>query len=274
MSLLILVSCQKNTESKLPDPPAKSILNVSYGTDQKQKMDVYLPAGRNISDTKVIILIHGGGWTDGDKDDFAEYISLIQQRLPDYAIVNINYRLVTGVSNLFPSQENDVKSAIEFIISKSQEYNISQKVVLLGASAGGHLALLYAYKYVSPLVKGVISFFGPTDLVDMYTNPANPLVPLLLKTVTGSTLIGNPEIYTQSSAINFVSVKSPPTLLLHGGADNLVSSSQSTSLQKKLEQAGVVNQLIIYPTEGHGWFGANLNDSFNHIETFLKQNVN
>ena len=272
---IILVSCKKNNQPQLPTPPAQTILNVSYGNDQKQKMDVYLPAGRNETATKVIILIHGGGWTEGDKDDFAEYISILQQRLPDYAIANINYRLVTNDSNLFPAQENDIKTAVEFVVSKSGEYKISQRIVLLGASAGAHLGLLYAYKYPTPVkIKAIISFFGPTDLVDMYNHPPNPLIPLLLKTVTGSTLIANPGIYTESSPINFVTVQSPPTLLLHGGADNLVASSQSTMLQKKLEQTGIVNQLVIYPTEGHGWFGPNLNDSFNRIETFLKQNVN
>ena len=272
---VILVSCKKNNENQLPDPPAQTILNVGYGNDPAQKMDVYLPGVRNSTDTKVIILIHGGGWTEGDKNDFAEYITILQQRLPDYAIVNINYRLVTAGSNLFPTQENDIKAAVEYIVSKTTEYKVSQKIVLLGASAGAHLALLYSYKYTSLFkIKAVVSFFGPTDLVDMYNNPANPLVPLLLKTVTGNTLIAAPEIYIESSPINFVTSQSPPTILLHGGADNLVSSSQSVLLQKKLGQAGIINQIVIYPTEGHGWQGANLTDSFNRIEAFLKANVN
>ena len=272
---LFLFSCKKNSEIKLPDTPAQAISNVSYGNDPKEKMDLYLPEGRNTINTKVIILIHGGGWTDGDKDDFAEYIAVLQQRLPDYAIVNINYRLVASGSNLFPAQENDIKAAVGFIVSKAPEYKISQKIVLLGASAGAHLALLYGYKYTIPvIIKAIVSFFGPTDLVDLYNHPPNPLVPLLLKTVTGSTPTSNPDIYAQSSPINFVTIKSPPTLLLHGGADNVVSLSQSSLLQTKLQQTGIINQLVIYPTEGHGWLGANLNDSFNRIDTFLKANVN
>jgi acetyl esterase/lipase len=272
---LILVSCKKNNEIQVPDQPAQTISNVFYGNDPKQKMDVYLPANRNATATKVIILVHGGGWTEGDKDDFAGYIAILQQRLPDYAIVNINYRLAAANTNLFPAQENDIKSAVEFVVSKANEYKISQRIVLLGASAGAHLALLYGYKYTTPvIIKAIISFFGPTDLVEMYNNPPNPLVPLLLKTVTGTTPIENLSIYTQSSSINFITNQSPPTLLLHGGADNLVSVSQSTLLQSKLQQSGIVNQLVIYPTEGHGWLGANLNDSFNRIDTFLKANVN
>ena len=55
---------------------------------------------------------------------------------------------------------------------------ISDKFVLLGASAGGHLSLLHAYKYTTPVkIKAVVDFFGPTDLVDMYNNPASIFAP-------------------------------------------------------------------------------------------------
>ena len=144
---LLLGSCKKE---KLPAViPAQTIKNISYGSDALQKMDVYLPAGRSVLSTKVIILIHGGAWSSGDKTDFDAYVDTLKRRIPDYAIFNINYRLATGTSNFFPSQENDVKAAVEFIVNKSAEYYVSQKIVLLGASAGGHLALLQGYKYAS-----------------------------------------------------------------------------------------------------------------------------
>ena len=200
----------------------------------------------------------------------------LKKRLPAYAIININYRLATGTSNLFPTQENDVKAAIEFIYSKRTEYAISDKFVLLGTSAGGHLSLLHAYKYSTPVkIKAVIDFFGPTDLVDMYNNPASILAsPAALAAVVGATPTTNLTLYQQSSPINFVVATSPPTLILQGGVDVVVSPSQSAALAAKLQTFGVVHQYVLYPTENHGWSGANLIDSFNKIDAFLAANVN
>jgi len=250
-----------------------TMLNVSYGTNSQQKMDVYLPATRSTTTTKVMIMIHGGAWNSGDKTDFNEYVDSLKKREPTYAIFNINYRLA-NVSDLFPAQELDVRAAVDFIYNKRQEYKISDKFVLVGASAGAHLALLQGYKYSTPVKpKAIIDFFGPTDLVDMYNNPPNALVQPLLVAVTGVTPTAN-TLYTQSSPINFISSQSPPTMILHGGTDIVVAPSQSVLLNTRLQTAGVIHQYFFYPTEGHGWVGANLSDSFNKIQAFLAANVN
>lgn len=275
---IIFVSCKKedNAGGGNTSLAVQTQLNVSYGTDASQKMDIYLPAGRTIATTKVIILIHGGGWNSGDKSDFSPYVDTLKRRLPTYAIININYRLATGISNLFPIQENDVKAAIEFIYSRRNEYAITDKFVLLGASAGGHLSLLQAYKYSIPVkIKAVVDFFGPTDLVAMYNNPASILAPpAAVAAVVGATPTTNLTLYQQSSPINFVVAQSPPTIILQGGVDVLVAASQSASLNTKLQTLGVVRQYVLYPTENHGWTGANLTDSFDKIAAFLAANVN
>ncbi len=180
-------------------------------------MDVYLPAGRSAHNTKVIILIHGGAWATGDKTDFTAYVDTLKRRLPGYAIFNINYRLATAAGNFFPTQENDVKAAFDFIVSKSGEYKISQKIVLLGGSAGGHLALLQGYKQQSPVkAKAVIDFFGPTDMVEMYNHPADPsLLPLLIL-LLGGTPATNASMYQQSGPINFVTAQSRLRLFSRG----------------------------------------------------------
>jgi acetyl esterase/lipase len=266
----LISSCKKDDEN---GNGASTMLNVSYGSNAQQKMDMYLPAGRSESTTKVIIMIHGGGWSTGDKADFNEYVDSLKKREPTYAIFNINYRLANP-PDIFPAQELDVKAAVEFIYSKRSEYNISDKFVLIGASAGGHLALLQGYKYSTPVKpKAIVDFFGPSDLVEMYTNPPTQLVPLLLNAVTGATPSTNNTLYTQSSPINFVNGQSPPTIILHGGTDFVVSVTQSILLNNKLTIAGVTHQYANYPTEGHGWVGANLTDSFNKIEAFLAVNV-
>jgi acetyl esterase/lipase len=253
---------------------AETNLDVAYGTDPAQKMDIYLPAGRTTASTKVIIMVHGGGWNQGDKSDFTAYVDTLKKRMPGYAVFNINYRLATGTTNFFPVQEMDVKAAIEFIYSKRDEYKISDKFVLLGASAGGHLVLLQAYKYTSPVkIKAVVDFFGPTDLVDMYNNPPNPLVTVLLQQVTGGTPATKATLYHDSSPVNYISGQSPPTIILQGGADFVVSPSQSVLLNTALQAAGVTHQYILYPSEGHGWVGNNLVDSFDKIQAFLNANV-
>ena len=147
---------------------------------------------------------------------------------------------------------------------------------MLGASAGGHLSLLQAYKYSSPVkIKAVVDFFGPVDLVDMYNNPASIFAPpAALAAVVGATPTTNLTLYQQSSPINFVTAQSPPTIILQGGVDPLVSPSQSVALKTKLLAMGVINQYVFYPTESHGWTGANLTDSFDKIAVFLIANVN
>ena len=274
--LILVVSCNK-PENVVTSPNkivAKTLLNVSYGSDALQKMDMYLPAERSTSSTKVLVMIHGGEWESGDKSELNNYIDSIKRRFPDYAVFNINYRLSISGNNVFPTQENDVKSALQFIIDNAANYFISKKVVLLGLSAGGQLALLQAYKYNTPVVpKAVISFYGPSDLTELYNNPTSPLIPPALALIVGKTLAQDPALYSNSSPINFVSSASPPTLLFHGGLDSLVRPSQSVSLQTRLTADGVINQYIYYPNENHGWTGVTLSDSFNKMQSFLEANV-
>lgn len=250
--------------------PAETLTNVAYGEDELQTMDIYLPEGRDTSATKLMVLLHGGGWTRGDKNEFTPYIASLQQRLPGYAFANINYRLFDNGVHRFPDQENDIKMAVDFLMSKRSEYGFSKKIVLLGASAGAHLALLQGYKNMGDITPlAIISFFGPTDLEELYHHPGYPAVPFLLAGITGGTPDKNADLYKSSSPINFVTRHSPPTLLLHGGADNLVPVEQSKLLQKKLKQSGVKQDLVVYPDAGHGWRGRNLEDSFNKVKDFL-----
>lgn len=268
-------SCKKSDPDLTNQIQADNYLNVAYGTDPLQKMDLYLPQGRSVSQTRLLVLIHGGGWSSGDKSDLTPFVDTMKRRLPDWAICNINYRLAAGNSNLFPTQENDVKMAISFIYSKLSDFKISDKWALLGASAGGHLSLLQAYKYASPVrFKAVVNFFGPSDMAALYTNPASSIaLPSAVAMLLGGTPSSNPDLYFQSSPINFINAQSPPTLTLQGGADPLVSPSQQTTLHLKLSQNNVANQLKIYPGLGHGWTGADMTNSFDIAKSFLLQYV-
>jgi acetyl esterase/lipase len=278
--VLIFSSCTKESVESVQQPPtqndslpAVNHLNVSYGNSDQQKLDVYLPALRD-ENTRMVIIIHGGGWNSGDKSDFDSYIAEFQKRLPGYAFANLNYRLVTESGNYFPTQENDVNAAISFLKSQSSEYKISQNFIYLGISAGAHLALLQAYKHSDVLQpKGIVSFFGPVDLERLYVN-SDKSIPEQLKFIMNATLEANPTIFFDSSPINFISANSAPTLMLHGDQDVIVPIEQAYMLQSKLEEKGVFNKLVVYPGQAHGWGGKDLSDSFHQVETFIRELAN
>lgn len=281
ITAMLLFSCQKNNldGAGIIVPPTEIATstqqNIAYGTDPLQKMDVYLPGGRSAA-TKVLIMIHGGGWSTGDKNELTVYVDTMKKRLPDYAIININYRLAVNATTTFPTQENDVKEALDYIYSKRNEFQISDKYALLGVSAGSHLALLQAYKNASPVkIKAVVDFFGPTDMAAMYNDPASVFAPpsSISQLFNGATPTSNPMIYSQSSPITFANAQAVPTIILHGGADPLVKVTQATTLRDKLISFNIAQQYVFYATQGHGWTGATLTDSFDKIQVFLTQYV-
>lgn len=269
--------CTSCTEGDEPgsDVNAAILSNVAYGPGTLQKADIYLPANRSTASTKVLFMIHGGAWSIGDKADFNAFVDTLKRRMPGYAVVNINYRLVDGNNNLFPAQENDIKAAVEFIYSKRNEYSISDKFVMLGASAGAHLAMLHSYKYNSPVrIKAVVDFFGPSDMTAMYNNPAPMAPPASIAAVIGGTPATHAALYQSSSPVNFINAQSPPTIILQGGNDPLVLPSQSTAVRDKLTLAGVANQYVFYPSGGHGdWDLVTFTNAFNNIQAFLEAHV-
>lgn len=265
----ILFSCKKEPSAS----EAKIMKDISYGESVQQKMDLYLPVDRSEASTTTVVFIHGGGWVEGDKSDMNPYVDTLRKLMPGYAVLNINYRLAYNNSvNLFPTQENDVKSAIEYYLTHADDYMVSDNLVLLGASAGGHLAMLHAYKNdPDGHVKAVVDFFGPFDLASLWNNGI--VQQLILYGATGSLLADNPSLYASSSPSEYVTGSAPPTIALQGGADPLVPPSQTSQLIAALDDAGVTNQLVYYPGEGHGWTGANMVDSFRKIVTFISDHT-
>ena len=272
-SIVILFAACKKNDALIPIPPNPEVAiaysDVGYGTGQLQKMDIDLPAGRTINTTKTIVVIHGGAWIDGDKADMTFVVDSIKKRNPNFAFINLNYSLaINGGANVFPAQEMDIRAAIQFYLAKSSDYKVSKDLILLGASAGAHLALLHGYKNdPAKHVKAVVDFFGPTDLVGMWNE--NFILQFGLIIVIGKSYIDTPSIYLQSSPINYITAQSPPTIVLHGLLDDLVPPAQSTLLINRLNSAGVNNQLVTYPNEGHGFSDADNTDALNKILPFL-----
>lgn len=273
-ALFLLSACVKEDNNNNGAQQAQTYKDVAYGSDAKQKMDIYLPADRSKTSTKTMVIIHGGGWSEGDKNEMSFVVDTMKKRMVGYAFINLNYRLAyNNTTNLFPTQENDVKTAIEFYLNKSDEYNVSKNMVIVGASAGGHLALLHSYKNdPDKHVKAVVDYFGPTDLYSMWN--AGLVQQLILAGATGKLYDQDPALYTQSSPVTFITPQSPPTIAIQGGADPLVPASQSQLLITKLTEKAVANQLVTYPSGGHGdWTIETYTDSFNKIQAFLTANV-
>ena len=270
--VLLLASC--STEVLTPNSNESVVYaNVEFGSDSQQKMDIFLPAGRTVNATKTIVVIHGGSWTSGDKSEMAEVVDSLKIRLPNFAFINLNYRLaVNNAINVFPAQENDVKTAIALYLSKSSEYEISKDIVVLGASAGAHLAMLHSYKNdPDKHVKAIVDLFGPTDLVALWNEGL--LQQLALMAVTGKTYTQDPAIFTQSSPVSFITAQSPPTIAFHGGMDIVVNPAQTNILIAKLNSMGVSNQFVFYPNEGHGFSQTNNTDALMKSLIFIAKYV-
>ncbi|MBP6731655.1 MAG: alpha/beta hydrolase [Chitinophagales bacterium] len=265
--MLAISSCGKidTTEAKYNAATAYNLKNILYGSDAQQKMDIYLPPNRRADSTKVFVLIHGGGWSAGDKADYSSFLDGLKSLYPNYAIINLNYRLATATSPGYPKQINDIQAALTEI--QLPKYALSKQYFLFGASAGGHLSLLYAYAYDNNhYVKGICNTVGPTDFTDTaYTN--NPAYAGLLGAFSGST---NLQILQEVSPAKRVTASSPPTLSLYGSADPLIPSSQMPLLHNALTANGVYNEATMYPGEGHGnWNPINTLDAINKTKSFI-----
>lgn len=250
---------------------ALNLTDVAYGNDSLQKLDIYLPAGRDAS-TKVVILIHGGFWVEGDKADFTASVPIIQEQFPDFAVVNINYRLASLTSPAIPKQIDDIALVLKHL--KTSGYNISANYALIGTSAGGHLAMLYGYKYdTQGEIKAICDIVGPAD----FSDPAylsHPLYPSAALALLGTQTPTQAQI-DEVSPTAHITAQSAPTLSFYGGTDPLVPPSQGPRLKAKLDEAGVYNEFNFFPNGGHAdWDDATNTDVYAKITTFLQNHFN
>jgi len=250
---------------------SQEILNVSYGTDNDQKFDLYLPANRTL-DTKVMVLVHGGAWYSGDKQDMNEIKTLIRQEFPDIAIVNINYRLATETVFPYPMQIDDITTVVNLLKANQNDYVISDDLGFLGVSAGANLSLLWSYAFdTNDQVQMVASIVAPTNFTDpAYLESNNPLV---LQIVNAFGENPSQEFLEEISPYHRATTSSPPTILFNGGNDPLVPISQGIDMDAKLTSLGVTHSFTLYPDEGHGWEGAAFNDTFSSIKSFIQTHL-
>lgn len=268
--LFFATSCSKQEEYY--DPLLSYELeNIAYGDHPQQVMDIYLPANRNADNTKVFVLIHGGGWGAGDKADYTYFFDALMSVYPDYAIVNLNYQLGTASSPGYPKQMYDIQSALNHV--QQPQYGLSDQYFLFGASAGGHLALLYAYMFdPAHQVKGVCNTVGPSDLTDTaYTN--HPHYDYSFAALVGfDTYTQNPALYEEVSPVTHVNAEAPVTISFYGAVDTIVLPTQMGLLHDALTLNGVYNEYTMYPGEGHGaWSATTIEDHYFKIINFVNQ---
>lgn len=257
---LFLVSCSTTEDasqslynSVIAPENNNQILDLPYGDDPEQKMDLYLPQGRVTNVTKVFILIHGGGWYSGDKADFNSEVIMLREAFPDYAIANVNYRLGTKASLGFPKQINDIQKIVSFLNTNYKKYHIAKQYAMVGISAGAQLSMLYSYKYNSNnLVKAVCSIVGPTDFSDP-NYAGNTIFRDGLVYVVGDypTYEENPSLFDLISPAKQVTSKSPKTIMFYGDIDPLVPNTQGGILQQQLNARRVYNEYYKYDGAGH-----------------------
>lgn len=219
---------------------------------QNLTLDIYRP-GYVHDAIPAVIVVHGGTWQDGDNSEFVAVNAYLAAR--DYVVAAINYRLAPRWR--FPAARDDVLSALAYLKVHADDFGVdARRIALLGRSAGGQLALLAAYTAQDPSVRGVISLYGPSDLRFAYDHPS-PAALRDTRSVLEAYLGGAPgssgeDTYFAASPINFVNSSSPPTLLIHGMRDAIVSPAESARLESRLEQERVKHLFIRLPWATHG----------------------
>jgi acetyl esterase/lipase len=233
--------------------------NVTYLTASNwdAKLDVYVP--RTPGPHPTVLHIHGGGWVGGSRE------SVVLRALPylemGMAVVNISYRL--GQVSPAPAAVEDCLCALRWVIRNAKEYAFDvNRLVVMGYSAGGHLALTTGMIPASagldrqcpgtePLrVAAIVNWYGITDVADLLDGTNT-------RTYAVQWLGGRPdrvEVARRVSPLMYVRRDLPPTLTIHGDADPTVPYAHATKLHAALQQAGATTELVTIPKGGHGNF--------------------
>jgi len=234
-------------------PPEVSAKTLVYSTIEGHDLSLDFYRAQSSASAPLVVVVHGGSWQSGDNRDFISMNRYLSGR--GFAVADIIYRLAPH--SKFPAAADDTRAAIAFLRNRADKLRIDpNRIVLLGRSAGGQIALTVAYSSSDPGIRGVISFYAPTDLYYSWDNPGNPLVmdtESTLRNYLGGSPTEAPANYKQASPIRLVTPSSPPTLLLHGGRDELVSFQQSARLSKCLEEIGVPHLNLSLPWATHAF---------------------
>ncbi len=252
--------------------------DLTYGTasNYQLKLDVWQRKDSKPG-TPTLIYYHGGGWIWGDRTGatlfFLPYLEM------GWNVVNVEYRMASVA--VAPAAVEDCRCALRWVVQNAKKYNIdTNKIVLTGHSAGGHLALItgmlpagtdldnLCYGDEDLKVAAIINWFGPTDVADLVQGPN-------LKNYALMWLGSQPDkfaIAKRVSPITYVRKGLPPIITIHGDRDGVVPYEHAVRLHKALNDAGVPNQLITIHGGSHGKFNSvQLQDAYTKINAFLRE---
>jgi len=251
---------QPSTFSSEAQVEYRTVPNVVYLTanNYEAKLDVY-QARNQATPQPTVIYIHGGGWTGGSKE--TNVLNLLPYFEMGWNVVNVEYRLARV--SLAPAAVEDCLCALRWVIHNAKEYNVdTNRIVVTGNSAGGHLALTTGMIPASAgldrqcpgpeelKVAAIVNWYGITDVADLLEGSN-------MKTYA-VTWLGSREnrnqIAARVSPLTYVRPGLPPILSIQGDADPTVPYTHSVRLHAALEKAGVPNKLITVPGGHHGNF--------------------
>jgi acetyl esterase/lipase len=235
---------------------AETIRAIRYGPEPYQLLDLYLPArsGRE-RPVPTIVYLHSGGWIGGSRAHVADVAAAQVAR--GYAVASLDYRLAApGGAGSFPAAVYDVKRAIRFLKVGAEPWGLDPaRMVLMGASAGGHLAALSAVSVgqlepnlsgllaaVDSSVVAIVDIVGITDLTTFSLTPHPWAAPLTADFLGCPMRDGraacSPSRLRMASVATYLSARSPPVFMAYGAADNLVvPATQGAPLARAWIQA-------------------------------------
>ena len=231
-------------------------LDVSYlEGDRKEKADLYLPmnvpAGQK---APALILIHGGGFNDGDKRRYREINFGTNAAKRGYLAMSINYKLrKTKGQVTWPQCIYDVKEAVRWLKLNADKYQIDpERIGALGGSAGGNLAFMLATTgpedgfegegtrtNISTKIACGVDFYGAVDLVTYKSDRARPDTNKPEMAMFNKTKAEAPDLYRRGSPTSYIRTNVAPLLMVHGTGDSTVLPNQSQILRSKLIEAGL-----------------------------------
>ena len=225
--------------------------DVVYGeaAGEKLLMDAFTPEGRG--PFPVCILVHGGGWVQGDKhNNFRTLLTPLSEA--GFAWFSINYRLAP--KHRYPACVEDVETAIRSVKAHATDYNIDPKrIALIGESAGGHLVSLATVRAQADIrVAAVVAFYSPNDL-ELQAR-SNLRTPAWATALFGITTMDDAamKVIREASPSTHIVAGLPPFLLVHGTGDTRVAVEQSRQFQTKLRAVGTPCDLLLVQDAGHG----------------------
>jgi len=267
----LLAQAQKPAAESVPGWVAVEA-NVSYSQYSQTVLDILQPKSPALTKRPGVIVIHGGGWVGGSKEQMVEDFCLPYLE-KGFVVGNVEYRLAEVATA--PAAITDVLNAARWFRNNADRYKVAaNKIVVTGASAGGHLALMVGMAPNSARlgpetsVAAVVNFYGITDVADQLAgaNMRKYAVTWLPEQE------GRLELARRLSPMTYVRRDVPAILTIHGDSDPIVPYEHGSNLTKALRDAGADAEMISVARGEHGGFGKEkMKEIYQEIFRFLER---